>query len=84
MFNAFLPLVSLAKTLTGVALSPGLGQALRVQSSKCSEALLTEVPLELPYFNKTALSECVSTKCRISFFVEIVAFITLKLKATRK
>lgn len=84
MFNAFLPLVSLAKTLTGVALSPGLGQALRVQSSKCSEALLTEVPLELPYFNKTALSERVSTKCRISFFVEIVAFITLKLKATCK
>ena len=84
MFNAFLPLVSLAKTLTGVALSPGLIQALRVQSSKCHEALLTEVVLYQPYIDNTPLSAPGSTKCRISFFVEIVAFITVLVKATSK
>ena len=42
MFNAFLPLVSLAKTLTGVALSRQLVETLRVQSSKRTAIFLTQ------------------------------------------
>jgi len=41
MFYAFLPLDSLAKTVTGVALSPDSSGALRVQSSKCRESFIT-------------------------------------------
>ncbi len=77
MFNAFLPLVSLAKTLTGVALSRQLLETLRVQSSKRTAIFLTQFGFGHSQYNYTSKSKGKYPVAERQILVESVVFITV-------